>query len=76
MISGVKQKCSPCQVLTFGLGSISALGVELLNQFQAGWPANLHLKYSTVLIDTMNTILSLLSLTVLIQASEILTFKC
>lgn len=76
MISGVKQKCSCCQVLTFELWLVSALGVELLNQFQVCWPANLHLKYSTVSIETMNTILSLLSLTVLFQALEILTFKC
>lgn len=69
-------KCSCCQAFTFGLWLISALDVELLNQFQAGRPANLHLKYSTVPVETLNTILSLLSLAVLSQASEILTFKC
>lgn len=61
-------------MLTFGLWLISALSVELLNQFQASWPANLHLKYSAVPFETMNTILSLLSLTALVQASEILAF--
>ena len=76
MTNGVKQKCSCCQMLTFGLGLISALTVALLNQFQAGWPANPHLKYTAVPFETMHTILSLLSLPVLFQASEILAFKC
>jgi len=56
--------------VNFEVWLVSALGVELLNQFQACWPANLHLKYSTVSIETMNTILSLLSLTVLFQALD------
>lgn len=38
--------------------------------FSAGWPANLHFKYTAVPIETTNTILSLSSLIFLFQASR------
>lgn len=44
--SGAKVQLLPS--VNFWVMVDSALGVELLNQLQTGWPANLHLKYSAV----------------------------
>lgn len=68
--------CNCCHVLTFRLWLISAFTVELLTPFHAGWPANLHLKYSAFPVERDYEYSTIpIEPNIFISGLEILTFK-